>query len=339
MSQVNVKLSNRSMIIIVSLLVAILAAGGLWWWIRSGRVVSTDDARVKGTIVEVSAKVMGRVDKVVVNEGDIVQAGQVIATLQQQEFIAQVEQAKGNLAMLKAKLAETLAGNRPQEIAEANAAVRQNAANLDNAQKNYERSETLYSQGAISVQQRDAAKTAADVARAQYTSATEQYSLSAEGSRPEDIQMAQAQVQQAQAALTNAEIQLADATLKAPVSGVVALKSVEEGEIVVVGQQLFSIANLTDVWISANIEETYIGRVKIGQPVNFTIDAFPNKNFTGHVLEVGAATGSQFALLSTENSSSNFTKVTQRLPIKIKADDADDILKPGMSAAINIVTK
>jgi membrane fusion protein (multidrug efflux system) len=339
MSQVNPKLSNRNMIIIAGLLVAMLAAGGLWWWIRSGRVVSTDDARVKGTIVAVSAKVSGRVEKVVVNEGDSVQAGQVIATLEKQEFEAQLEQAKANLEMVQAKLAAAIAGNRHQEIAAANASVRQTMANLDNAQKNYERAETLYNQGAISVQQRDTAKTAADVAQAQYASATEQYSLSAEGSRPEDIQIAKAQVRQAQAALTNIEIQLNDATVKAPVSGVVALKSVEDGEVIVAGQQLFSITNLADVWISANIEETYIGRIKVDQLVEFTIDAFPDKKFTGHVIEVGAATGSQFALLSTENSSSNFTKVTQRLPIKIRADQSEYVLKPGMSVTVNIVTK
>jgi len=339
MSQVNSKLSNRSMMIIVSLLIGILAAGGIWWWIRSGRIVSTDDARVKGTIVAVSAKVTGRIEKVLVNEGDRVEAGQVIATLEKQEFEAQVEQAKANLEMAKAKLAAVIAGNRHQEVAAASAAATQAMANLNNAQKNYERAETLYHQGAISIQQRDTAKTAADVAQAQYSSANEQYSLSAEGSRPEDIQVAQAQVRQAQAALTNLEIQLADATVKAPVAGIVALKSVEDGEVVSLGQQLFSITNLADIWINANIEETYIGRIKVDQPVEFTIDAFPGKKFIGHVMEVGSATGSQFALLSTENSSSNFTKVTQRLPIKIKADESDYILKPGMSAIVSIVTR
>ncbi len=339
MEQVNPKLSNRGMIIIISLLVAILAGGGLWWWIRSARMISTDDARVKGTIVAVSAKVSGRVEKVLVDEGDSVQAGQVIVTLEQQEFEAQVEQAQANLAMAKAKLAAVVAGNRPQEVAETKNAVSQAAANFDNAQKNYERADNLYNQGAISVQQRDAAKTAAAVAQAQYASANEQYSLSAEGSRPEDIQVAQAQVQQAQAALTNAEIQLNDATVKAPVAGVVALKSVENGEVISLGQQLFSIAELDDVWINANIEENYIGRIKVDQPVEFTIDAFPGQKFTGHVMEVGSATGSEFALLSTENSSSNFTKVTQRLPVKIKADETNFVLKPGMSAVVNVITR
>jgi len=339
MDEVKSKLSNRMMIMIISVLIGLLAAGGLWWWIRAGRIVSTDDARVKGTIVAVSAKISGRVEKVAVNEGDNVQVGQVIAILEKQEIQAQVEEASANLAMMKAKLAAVIAGNRHQEVATANATVSQAMANLSNAQKNYERSAMLYKQGAIASQQLDAVKTATDVAEAQYVSAKEQYSLSAEGSRPEDIQMAQAQVGQAQAALTMLELQLANTTVKAPVTGVVALKSVENGEVVAAGQQLFNITDLADVWVNANIEETYIGRIKVGQPVEFTIDAFPGNQFVGHVMEVGSAMGSQFALLSTENSSSNFTKVTQRLPIKIKADDSDYILKPGMSAVVNIVTK
>lgn len=339
MNNVVPKLSNRTMIAIVAVLVAILVAGGLWWWIRASRIVSTDDARVKGTIVAVSAKVNGRVEKVLVNEGDNVKAGQVIATIEQQEFQVQVDQAKANLAMAQAKLAAIVAGNRPQEVAQANAAVLQAKANMENARRNNERDEILYQKGAISSQQRDAGRTAYDIAQAQYISSSEQYSLSAEGSRQEDVQMAQAQAQQAAATLKNAEIQLADTTIKAPIDGVVGLKSVEEGQIVVFGQPLFSITNLADVWVGANIEETYIGRIKIGQRVDFAIDAYPDKKFTGRVIAVGPASGSQFALLPTENTSANFTKVTQRLPIKIKADESEYVLKPGMSAVINIITK
>jgi multidrug resistance efflux pump len=333
------KLSNRQMAMICGILAAILVAGGVWWWIRASQMVATDDARVKGTIVAVSAKVNGRIGKVLVKEGDNVKAGQTIVVLERQEFEAQVDQAKANLAMAQAKLAATIAGNRPQEIAQVNAATLQARANLENTRKNSERDEALYRQGAISVQQRDASKTAYEVAQAQYIAANEQYSLSVEGSRKEDIMLAQAQVQQAQAALKNAEILLTDTEVKAPVDGVIALKSVEDGEIVAFGQQLFSISNLADVWIGANIEETYIGRIKVGQPVEFTIDAYPDKKFTGQVMEVGPASGSQFALLPTENTSANFTKVTQRLPIKIKAEESEYVLKPGMSAVIRIFTK
>ncbi|SHJ44665.1 HlyD family secretion protein [Propionispora hippei] len=337
MGQATNRLSKRTMGMIVGLIVLIAVSGGVWWWIRSSRIVSTDDARVKGTIVNISAKVTGRVEKLLVQEGDAVTAGQVVATIEQREFQAQLEQAQAALAAAQAKLALAEAGNRPQEIAEAGASVTQAQATLENARKEYERVEALYRQGGISAQQRDAAKTAWEVAKAQCEAAQNSYSVTNEGSRPEDIKMLQAQVQQAQAAVKSAQVQLDDTVIKAPVSGTLALKSVEDGEVVSAGQPLVSIANLSDVWIAANIEETYIGKVKAGQEVSFTIDAYPGKTFTGKVKEVGPAAGSQFALLPNENTSGNFTKVTQRLPIKIQAENAaDGELKPGMSAIIEI---
>ena len=115
------------------------------------------------------------------------------------------------------------------------------------------------------------------------------------------------------------------------------MKAAEPGEIVSAGQPLLMITNLNDVWISANIEETYIGKIKVGQPAEFTIDAYPGRKFAGEVSEVGSATSSQFTLLPAENTSGNFTKITQRLPVKIRAIDADNnVLKPGMSALISI---
>lgn len=340
MSEVSSKISNKTIIIIIILLAALLAAGLSWWWIHSQRVVSTDDARVKGTIVAVSPKVSGRIEKVLVTDGDHVEAGQVIAILEKQEYEAQVEQAQGNLAAVQAKLAALEAGNRPQEIAQASASVAQQRANLNNTKKNAERAEGLYKQGAISEQQRDSAQTSLEVVEAQYASAGQSYNLSLEGSRSEDIAMAKAQVLQAQAALKSSQIQLDNVIIKAPVPGTVALKSVEDGEIVAAGQPIFSIANLDDIWIESNIEETYIGKVKIGQLAEFTVDSYPGEKFSGEVIAVGPAAGSQLTLLPAENASGNFTKTTQRLPIKIKIYPHENFsLKPGMSTILSIYIK
>jgi multidrug resistance efflux pump len=340
MSEIKPTISKKTMLIIVSLLAAVLAAGLTWWWIHSHRVISTDDARVKGTIVAVSPKVSGRIEKVLVTDGDHVEAGQIIAVLEKQEYEAQVEQAQGNLAAVQAKLAAITAGNRPQEVAQAGAAVAQQRANLNNTKKNAERAKGLYQQGAISEQQRDSAQTSLDVAEAQYTSARQSYNLSMEGSRSEDIAMGNAQVLQAQAALKSTQIQLDNVIIRAPVPGIIALKSVEIGEIAAAGQPLFSIANLDDTWIESNIEETYIGKVKIGQPVDFTVDAYPGEKFSGEVIAVGPAAGSQLTLLPAENASGNFTKTTQRLPVKIKAFPHEEFsLKPGMSTIVTIYIK
>jgi membrane fusion protein (multidrug efflux system) len=331
------KISNNTIIIVVVLVAAILAAGGIWWWIRSGRVVSTDDARVKGTIASISTKVPGRVETILVSEGDRVQAGQIIAKIESAELEVQAAQAKANLAAVEAKLAGIKAGSRPQQIAQADASTAQAEANLKNSQSNFERSTVLYEQGAISAQQKDAAQNALSVAQAQYNGAVQTYSLAAEGSRVEDVQAAEAQVEQAAAALKNVQLQLDNTEIRASIAGVIAVKSVEVGEIVATGQSLFNITDLSDVWVAANIEETYIGKVQVGENAEVTIDAYPGKKFKGEVIEVGSASASQFALLPTESTSGNFTKVTQRLPIKMKVLDAGEyVLKPGMSAYVSI---
>lgn len=328
---------NKKIMTIVGLIMVALISGGVWWWINYAGTVSTDDARVKGTIVTVSSRVSARVDEVLVDEGAEVMAGQVIAKLDSNELQAQVAQAKANLAAAQAKYAGIKAGNRPQQVAQATASVEAAAANLSNAQKVYERTKVLYRQGAVSAQELDAAQTALAVAQAQYNAVNQSASLVGEGSRMEDIQAAEAQVEQAAAALTNAQLLLDNATIKAPISGVVAVKSVNAGESVSNGQPLFNIVNVNDLWVAANIDETYVGKVRVGQRVNFTIDAFPGRTFKGEVTEVGSATGSQFALLPTENTSGNYTKVTQKLPIKINViENSDFALKPGMSAVISV---
>lgn len=340
MSEILKKFNKKQIILGASVFIAILAIGGGWWWIKSGSIVSTEDARVKGTIISVSSKVPGRIDKILVNEGDEVEAGQVLATVETAELEVQVAQAKANLAAAQAKLAEVKSGSRPQQIAQAGAVSTQAAASMDNAQRNYERIQALYQQGAISAQQRDAAETALAVARAQFDGAMQGYSLATEGAREEDIKIAEAQAEQAAAVFKNAQLTLDNAIIKAPSAGVVAVKSIDQGEIVAAGQPLFNITNLKEIWVAANIEETYAGKVQEGQTVEFTIDAYPGRTFKGEVSEVGSATGSQFALLPTENTSGNFTKVTQRLPVKIKVlEESNVLLKPGMSAVINIHVK
>lgn len=331
------KIHKRYILAISSLLIIVFLFGCLLWWVRANRFVSTDDARVKGTIVTVSPKISGRIKQILATEGDNVQEGQIIVTLESEELELQVSQATANLAAVKARLAVAKTGNRPQEIAQAWANLNQAQANLTNASKKNERSRELYHQGAMSAQQRDTDETAFDIAKAQYQSALQSYQLAAEGSREEDISYAEAQVAQAEAILKNAQLQLTNTVITAPVAGTIAIKATQAGEIVSSGQSLFLITNLNDVWIAANIEETHIGKIKVGQPVKLTIDAYSSREFSGKVSEVGSATSSQFSLLPAENSSGNFTKITQRLPIKIKALDASPgELKPGMSAIIQI---
>lgn len=332
-------LNNRKTMIAGAIMCLLLVVSG-WWLISSNGKISTDDARVKNNIINVGAKVPGQVEEILVKEGDYVEAGQIIAKIDSVSLQIQVEQAQANLTSAQAKLASLQAGNRPQQVAQSQASVEQTVANLDNARKNYQRASSLYEEGAMSAQQRDTAQTALKVAQAQYDAAADGLSLVSEGATEQDKQIAMAQVAQAAAALKNAQLQLNYSLIKAPVSGIVAKVPFDPGEMVSVGQTLFSITDPADAWVEVNIEETDIGKVQIGQRVDFKVDAYPSKTFKGEVAEVGAATGSQFALLPSDNATGNFTKVTQRITARVKVLDANNtVLKPGMSAVVDIHTR
>lgn len=331
------KLSKRTLFIAAGCIAAALVIVGGWWWYASGAKVSTDDARVKGDIVNVSTKVPGQIDELAVKTGDRVEAGQVIARIDSKALKIQVEQAQANLAAAQAKLASLQVGNRPQQVAQAQSSVAQAEANLDKARKDYDRIATLYEDGALPAQQRDAAQTALRVAQAQYDAAAQGFSLAQEGATAQDVDYARATADQAAAALKNAQLQLDNSTIVAPVAGVIAQVPVNPGEMVSVGQTLYSITDPAASWVEANIEETDVGRVREGQSVDFTVDAYPRRSFKGEVIDVGAATGSQFALLPADNATGNFTKVTQRITVKIKVvDNGGAVLKPGMSAVVDI---
>jgi membrane fusion protein, multidrug efflux system len=338
MQQETIKKANKyKVIIIAGLLTTLLVAGAGGWWYYRSSIVSTDDARVKGTIVPVSSKLQARIVEVLVENGTAVQQGTILAKLDASEIEAQLEQAKANLLAAQAKLAAAQAGNRPQQVAQAGAGSNEAAAAFFDAQRNYERIVALYHKGAVSEQQRDSAETALQVAKARYESAKQNYSLTTEGSRPEDIQYAKAEVAQAEAAVKNLNAQLANTVIKAAESGIIDAKSAEVGQTAVPGMTLFNIVALQNVWVSANVEETYIGKVKNGDRVDVSVDAYPGVTFVGHVVELGSAACSQFSLLPAENASGNFTKVTQRFEVKIKVDAQENhVLKPGMSTLVTI---
>lgn len=332
--------NDKSKKLIIGILTAFLVAGaggGIWWWRENAKFVSTDDARVGGTIVSVSAKTGGRIAELLVKEGEQVKAGQVVARIDPRDALAQKAQAQASMAVATAHYEEVTAGSRPQEIEQARSHAQQAKSNLDNAVKNFERLQKLYLEGAISASQRDNAETAYQVASEAYREADEKAGLVIAGSRVEAVKAAAAQVRQAEAALEAATVMLDNLTVVSPVDGTVAVKSANSGEVVSAGQSILTITNLSDVWMSARIEETKIGRIRAGQPVEYTIDGYGSRKFTGIVYEVGSAANSVFALIPTENSSGNFTKVTQRIPVKITLpQDSGFIFRPGMSAYIKI---
>jgi multidrug resistance efflux pump len=178
------------------------------------------------------------------------------------------------------------------------------------------------------------------VAQAALAAAQEKLSLVIAGNRQESIAVAEAQVKQAQAGLEASRISVDNTVILAPTDGVVAQKASNAGEMVTAGQPIVAITDLADTWVTARIEETKIGRIKIGQAVEFTVDGYPGRKFTGTVTEIGTATGSVFALIPNENASGNFTKITQRIPVKISLPtDSDVVFRPGMSVVVKIKTR
>jgi RND family efflux transporter MFP subunit len=245
-----------------------------------------------GAEVKVGSRIPGRVDQLAVQVGDRVKAGQVIARLEQEDLRAAVELARANLANAEAKLATVRNGARTQEIQTAEANLRQAEANRLLAQVNLDRYRQLYQDEGIALQQVDIAARDHDVAVAQIRTAREQLSLTREKYTAEDLQVAEAEVRQAKAALRIAEANLGYATITAPMGGVVASVSTQQGETVTSGSAaaqaptFVTIIDLTRLQVDAYVDETDIGKVHVGQEATFSVDAFPDKEFMGTVTAI-----------------------------------------------------
>jgi membrane fusion protein (multidrug efflux system) len=300
-----------------------LVALGARNWVYGFSHVSTDDAQVDGHIVPILPKVGGFVTEVRVDENQRVKAVDTLVMLDDRDYRARLAQADADLAV-----ALTGVSNRVR-VGQAEAEVEQAQANALKARADLERLRPLAEQDIVSKQQLDAAEAAARAADAGLAAA--QAALVG----------ADARVGAARAARDQAALNLSYTRITSPASGVVSKKSVELGQLVQAGQPLMSVVPLEDVWLTANLKETQVADVKAGDPVDFTVDAYPGLHFRGHVESLSPATGARFSLLPPDNATGNFTKVVQRLPVRIRPDKVDAVhpLRPGMSVVVTIQTK
>ncbi|PYS59327.1 MAG: efflux RND transporter periplasmic adaptor subunit [Acidobacteria bacterium] len=272
---------------------------------------------------------MGRVAWIGVEKGDRVQQGQVLVRLEDQEFRAQVDQAKANLAAAQARLDQLKAGSRPQEKLKDKAAVMQAEANLKNAEAEYERAAQLYPAGIISKAELDRATAQRDAARAALESARQSSTMTEIGPRAEEIRGAAAQVKQMQAALDYANTQLVSTEIKAPVTGTVLQRIVERGEMVTpsaMGESgartsVVSLADLNDLQIELDISQQDFARLKMGQRAEVIPEAFPNLKYTGFIAEIAPE--------------ANRAKAT--VQVKVKVENPDEQLLPEMNARVNFL--
>ncbi|MGE5416063.1 MAG: HlyD family secretion protein [Acidobacteriota bacterium] len=350
--------SKKKITYVVLLIAAIAAIGaGFWYWNLLRTTVSTDNAKVSGDLVDISPKVAGRLDKIMIKEQQEVKAGQVLAILDSTQYNINLNQASAALDLARANLVKL-----PDDVKSAQAGVdkaqesleaAKSAANaakitLADAKRALNQVTTLFEQGGASQETFDSttskynsAKSAADAADsnvmiAQAGLADSEAKFDAVNKTSPSIYAAQ--LKQAQAAYDNAKYVVDNSVIKAPSDGTVVRITLQEGENVAAGQVLLTISNLDNTWVTANIEEGKVGRIKVGQKVTLNIDAYPGHEFKGQVVNVGGATQSQFALIPTENTSGNYTKVTQRLTVKISVASDGMVLKPGMSSVVTIHT-
>jgi HlyD family secretion protein len=320
---------KKKKIIIPILLILAAAAAVLIF--RNRQAPDPNVIRVSGNIevtdVEVSFKIAGRVEERLVSEGQEVKAGQLVARLDSSDLAREIAQRRAQSAAAQSALAELKAGSRPEEIAQAEAALERARADGDRARLEFERQKKLYEREVISTREFDQAKTAYDAAEARIREVKELLALVRKGPRQEKIDQAGAALEQARQALALAETRMGYATLYAPGSGIVLAEAVEPGEFVSPGTPVITIGDLKSVFLRAYINETDLGRVKTGQAVRIKTDTFPGKAYQGRISFIASQ-----AEFTPKNIQTQKERVKLVYRIKVEVPNPDQELKPGMPA-------
>jgi membrane fusion protein (multidrug efflux system) len=336
---------KRVLIVVGLIAAAALAAGGRMWY-RSHNFVETENAYVTGHVHPVSSRIPGVVTKVLFEDNQIVKAGDVLAELDPADQGVKVEQIQAQIASVQQQIVQADAAIQ-QAKAQASAAqaqVVQAQANLVRAKQDAERYGQLYN-----TQMKAVSKAEVDAATAARAGATADVTARRDNASAAQAQIAaatsargvlEAQVKVLEAQLKDARQQLGYNRIVSPVSGRVGKRSVEVGARVQPGQQLAAIVQ-DDVWVVANFKETQLPGIVPGQQVSIEVDALPKHELVGRVDSFAPASGNQFALLPADNATGNFTKIVQRVPVKITFAPEDlkkyaGRLVPGMSTVVEI---
>jgi membrane fusion protein (multidrug efflux system) len=326
--------------------VAVLA-GASWYgfdyWTVGRFLVSTDDAYVKADNTTVAPKVSGYLHEVMVGDNERVKSGQVLARIDDRDFKVALDQAKADVAAAEASVVSKRAQLDVQQaiIDAAKATLDVDTASATFATQENKRYTDLAATGYGSVQNAQAAQSrhagaqaAIERDKANLASALKQVEL-----LKAEIAQASAATSRANASQHQAELNLSYTTIIAPIEGVVGNRTLRAGQYVQAGTQLMSLVPASGAYVIANFKETQLTNVQPGQPVDIDIDMFPGKPVHGHVDSLAPASGQEFALLPPDNATGNFTKVVQRIPVKIALDASSIDLRPGMSVIPTIQTQ
>lgn len=355
---------RRQWLMIAALVVVILLVAWLIHYLswRFGHVAE-NDAQIKGEVITLASRVDGWLVARPVMDGDRIVKGQILARIDDRDARLRLAAVEGSLAAARAQVSyieaqrdtadKTTQAQLQQaqaQLGAAQSALASAGHQLALAQTNFQRDDCLVKGGGTSRKTWDESRTLLlqrqdeqREAQAQQVASQAAYAntLAQRGQlqvldRQADMQRQQVKALQAQADQLKQEI--ADRTLRSPVDGVVDRTLGDVGDYIQAGQWVMMVHDPHNVWVEANVKETALGEVAVGQPVTIGVDAYPGRDWHGHVLRVGDAATNQFALLPSPNPSGNFTKITQRVPVRIALDNNDPRLRPGLmvEVAINV---
>lgn len=334
---------------LIGLLIVALVAGIVWlshWWTIGRFIESTDDAYLQADSITVAPKISGYVTEVLVHDNETVSAGAPLARLDNRQYEASLAQAQATVDAREADLARAQADLRQQQAAVAQAQAQQQvgAVALRHAQDDVSRYTPLAATGAETserlagfVSTRDQARATVAANAAAVRSAQTQIDATTA-----QIAQARAQLEAARASLQQAQLDVHDTTLFSPIAGRIGDRAVRIGQYVQPGTRLLTVVPVQNIYLEANFKETQIGRMTPGQPATLHVDALRGVDLHGVVDSFAPGTGAQFALLPPENATGNFTKIVQRVPVRIRVE-ADPqtraVLLPGLSVTVDVDTR
>ena len=350
--------SNKKNIIIALLILSALSYG-IYKYVHSLSHETTDDAQIEKNMNPIIPRVMGYITKVNIKDNDYVKKGDTLFTIDNNDYIVKLEDAKaaliaaqGNFEVSKADVGSALASVSVSDanVQSAGGTIETAKIRLGRATNDFERYENLYKNHSITKQQYEQALAAKQEAESQLRILQQQQKASAfqksviiakSNVSNKQTEVASANIKRAEAMLAAAKLNLSYTVVTAAIDGQVSKISIQPGQLVQPGQALFYIINNQEAWVIANFKETQLDKMKMGQKVTVKVDAYPDTDFQGELTSFSPATGSKFSLLPPDNATGNFVKTIQRLPVKISLNTSNDpekikLLRPGMNVNVDV---
>ena len=341
-------MTRKNKKLIYNIFACILLLGAIVWvcekFIHLGNVEFTENAQVKQLIVPVNSRVQGYIKEVRFDEYQKVSKGDTLVIIEDAEYRYMVAQAEANLANAQTgkDAMHNVISTTATNLSVTDASIEEARIVFENAERNYKRFSTLYEQNAVTRQQYDDMNTTYLAAKARYDMLCRQKESVQSVSREQNTRLGQneAGIKLAEAALELARLNLSYTVVLAPCDGYTGRKEIQQGQLIQPGQTLVDVVDAEEKWIVANYKETQTANITEGCEVEIEVDAVPNHKFKGVVRSVSRATGASFSLMPQDNSSGNFVKIEQRIPVRIDfAEDNDAEAMERVSAGMNVECK